>query len=234
MRHLLNAVITIAVSPLLLLPAASNTVVKPAPEQPTPAFVAPDKTRSLPPIRVSGTSRSYAEDCGGAFLDTQVSVLSPERPGLTSSQSPKLYWYISNAQPAGISAQIVVADTKTKQAVFKDDITSGIPVGIRTIDLAAKGVALNPGAVYSIKVVLRCKDVDGPGAQGGVVFDPEGRPPVDCASSDCKFDFAARNGIWHDAMDAAFGANATPRTRRLGFQILREVELEGITDASGQ
>src|SRR5262249_20731030 len=134
-----------------------TTVTAPAPVYKPPLVGAPAG-------RVGGGRRS-----GSARDIFVLSALVPEDTGLTISEQPSLYWFISTATT--LPVEVAISDPRATQLLVKTKLPSPAKPGIQRIRLADLGVRLEPGVAYrwSVSVIpdanRRSRDI----LAGGVI-----------------------------------------------------------------
>src|SRR3989442_9012476 len=72
-----------------------------------------------------------------------LSVLAPDHSGLTASEQPSLYWYIS--APTALPVELTVMDPGTTQPLLEISVAAPIEAGIHRLRLSDHGVRLAPG-----------------------------------------------------------------------------------------
>jgi Domain of Unknown Function (DUF928) len=134
------------------------------------------------------------------------SVLAPDHSGLTVSEQPVLYWFISSA--TALPIEVAIADPRTTQPVLETRTVSPVAPGVHRISLAEHGVRLAPGVAYrwSIAVVpdpdRRSRDI----LASGTIERIE--PPADLLETVAKAKreqvpfIYAEAGVWYDALAA--------------------------------
>ena len=162
-----------------------------------PAYTPPQ--RGAPQRRVGGSSR------GAADALPSVMLLVPDHVGLTVSEQPALYWYLS--KPTSVRVEVTLIDDKGEQPLIEYAVTNAAGPAVHRIDLAAHKIALKPGIEYqwSISVVPNPNERSNDVMAGGVVkrVDMPGKVSSARASGASKEDLArtyAAEGIWYDAI----------------------------------
>jgi len=162
-----------------------------------PAYVPPQ--RGAPQRRVGGSSR------GMEGTLPRVILLVPDHVGLTTSENPPLYWYLS--KPTTVRVEVTLIDDKGETPLIEYAVTNAKGPAVHRIDLAAHKVALKPNVNYqwSISVVPnpneRSNDVMSGGALRRVAM-PEGIASRRAQLTD-KAQLArayAAEGIWYDSI----------------------------------
>src|SRR4029453_6708944 len=155
--------------------------------------------RGAPSGRVGGGTRS-----GSARDMFVLSALVPDDNGLTMSEQPALYWFISNATT--LPVEVAISDPRATQPVLETRLPSPVQPGVHRIKLADHGVRLAPGVAYrwSVSVISdvnrRSRDI----LAGGVierVDAPTGLRQKLAQSRKEEHPFLyAQAGIWHDGL----------------------------------
>src|SRR4029450_6221749 len=168
----------------------STTVAAPAPGYNAPPLGAPAG-------RVGGGTRS-----GSARDIFVLSALVPEDTGLTVSEQPSLYWFISSA--TALPGEGAISDPRATQPVLETRLPSPVQPGLHRIKLADHGVRLAPGVAYRWSVTVisdpnrRSRDI----LAGGVierVETPAGFAAKLAQSVNEEFPLIyAQAGLWYD------------------------------------
>ena len=169
-----------------------TTVTAPAPVYKPPLVGAPAG-------RVGGGTRS-----GSARDIFVLSALVPEDTGLTISEQPSLYWFISTATT--LPVEVAISDPRATQPLVETKLPSPAKPGIQRIRLADLGVRLEPGVAYrwSVSVIpdanRRSRDI----LAGGVierVDAPAGlREKLAQSRKEEHPSLYAGAGLWYDAL----------------------------------
>ena len=96
--------------------------------------------RGAPQRRVGGSSRGIQAVVPRAVL------LVPDHVGLTVSESPKLYWYLS--MPAQVQVEVVLVDDKGETRLIEYSVPDAKGPAMHQVDLASQKVQLRPGVQY--------------------------------------------------------------------------------------
>jgi hypothetical protein len=181
--------------------------------------------RDLAPRRVGGTARGVP----GSL--PSVAVLAPDHLGLTVSERPALFWYLS--APTRARIEIVVVDPR-RAAPIVEAVVPGERAGVQAFDLAQRGVRLEPGVAYewSVAVVAdpaqRSRDVVAGGAVMRVEPSDALRARLAGATAQTRAAALAAEGVWYDALAAASEAgDPASRARRAGL-----LEQAGLADVA--
>jgi hypothetical protein len=206
-----------------------TTVTAPAPVYKPPLLGAPAG-------RVGGGTRS-----GSARDIFVLSALVPEDAGLTMSEQPSLYWFISSA--TALPVEVAVSDPRATQPVLETRLPSPVQPGVHRIKLADLGVRLAPGVSYrwSVSVISdvnrRSRDI----LAGGVierVQAPAGLQEKLAQSRKEEHPFLyAQAGLWYDALTSISELiEVTPYDAQLRKQragLLNQVGLPELPDEGG-
>ncbi len=147
--------------------------------------------------RIGGSTRGTDDDV------PMVSVLAPDHTGLTATEQPVLYWYISNPiETYSLSVSLLndMDDDPTLQVNFD----GGIEPGLHALNLADHNVRLSPDVEYEWSVSLmvdpenRSKDVF---SRGLIMYVDPSSTTQAAAQSEGASSLASQ-GLWYDALDA--------------------------------
>jgi hypothetical protein len=168
---------------------------------PAPAVAAPSyrpPLRGAPGGRVGGGTRGTGRE---TFV---LSVLAPDHTGLTVSEQPALYWFISS--PTTLAVEVTIVDPRATQPVLETRLAPPLKAGVHRIRLAEHGVRLVPGVAYRWYVAVvpdsgrRSKDILAGGAIE-LVAPPEGLGARLAQADKATVPFLyAEAGIWYDAL----------------------------------
>ena len=134
-----------------------------------------------------------------------LSALVPADSGLTISEQPALYWFISGATT--LPVEVTISDPRAVQPLLETRLPGPVQPGVHRIKLADHGVRLAPGVAYQWSVTVisdvnrRSRDI----LAGGVIERVEAptglreklaqTPP----SEQLPFIYAEA-GLWYDAL----------------------------------
>jgi hypothetical protein len=186
--------------------------------------------RGTPGGRVGGGSRGTAR---AVFV---LSVLAPDHTGLSMSDQPSLFWFISST--ASSPVEVTVVDPRATKALVEIRLPTPVLAGVHAIHLADHGIRLEPGVAYRWYVAVvpdgnrRSKDVLAGGAIERVE-PPEGlRARLAQAGKADAPSLYAEAGLWYDAVasiSALIGAAPNdPALRRQRAALLAQVGLPAI------
>jgi len=156
--------------------------------------------RGAPGGRVGGGTRGTGRE---AFV---LSVLAPSHTGLTTSEQPELFWFISG--PSSYPVEFTVVDPKKSDPLIELRIEPPVTAGFHKVRLADHGVRLAPGVAYQWYVAVvpdsgrRSKDIL---AGGSIerVSAPDGlQAKVSSAPQSTVPSLYAEAGLWYDAVAA--------------------------------
>lgn len=196
------------VAVIALAALALGTPVPPAesqsqPQAGTTAAIVPvykPPLRGAPGGRVGGGTRGVARE---VFV---LSALAPNHTGLTVSDQPSLYWYISSVAPFPV--ELTVVDSQADKPLLETRIAAPTRPGVQRIRLADYGIRLAPGAVYRWFVAVvpdparRSRDILAGGTIERVELQEELKGKITrAAKTEIPFVYAEA-GIWYDAMGA--------------------------------
>jgi hypothetical protein len=184
--------------------------------------------RGAPGGRVGGGTRGIGHE--PAFI---LSVLAPNHTGLTTSEQPALFWFISS--PSSHAVEVTVVDPQKTDPLVEVRIEPPVAAGVHRLRLADHNVRLAPGAAYQWYVAVvpdtgrRSKDILAGGAIERVAPPAALAAQVTRASKSELPGLYADAGIWYDAL-AALGEliDGAPHDQALIDQrskLLRQVGL---------
>lgn len=193
---LVGALVAVAIP---ALPGAAQETKSGTPTVTAPAPVYKPPLRGAPAGRVGGGTRS------GSTRDMFVlSALVPEDSGLTMSEQPSLYWFIST--PTTLPVEVAISDPRATQPVLETRLPSPVQSGVHRIKLTDLGVRLAPGVAYrwSITVISdpnrRARDI----LAGGVIERVEApaglREKLAQSRKEEHPSLYAEAGLWYDAL----------------------------------
>jgi hypothetical protein len=135
-----------------------------------------------------------------------LSALVPEDSGLTISEQPTLYWFISSATT--LPVEVAISDPRATKPLLETRLPGPVQPGVHRIKLADYGVRLAPGVAYRWSVAVisdvnrRSRDI----LAGGVIERVE--PPAglreklaDVPRDEYPSAYASA-GLWYDALDS--------------------------------
>ena len=186
--------------------------------------------RGAPAARVGGGTRG----AGGA--EVTLRVLAPEAVGLSATNQPSLYWYVSPNQ--NVRLELTIAEQDAIDPMLEQALSAGGEHAIGMLDLSKTAVHLQPDVEYqwSVSVVVdpaeRSKDVMASGrlryvpAPKGVEDSTRGLPSVEQAA------VWAKAGYWYDALNivASLAKSDTAAQDALS-SLLSQVGLQDVADA---
>ncbi len=195
--------------------------------------------RGAPAGRVGGGTRG----AGGPGRDVFVlSVLAPDHNGLTVSQQPTLYWFIS--ADTALPVEFAIIDPNATDPLLEKALPVPVKRGVHQIRLADHGVKLQPGIAYRWSVTVvpdsarRSRDILASGVVELVQPPTELAAKLPSASKSELPSIYAEAGIWYDAVaaistliDAAPGDVALQRQRA---SLLAQAGLPEVTVEDGK
>ena len=202
------ALMSLGALALLLVTSAISQEKKEPDKKPAPAAVAaPAGTpvykpplRGAPGGRVGGGTRGTGRE---VFV---LSVLAPDHSGMTVSEQPSLYWYIST--PTSLPVELTMMDPGTTQPLLEINVPTPIEPGIHRLRLADHGVRLAPGVAYRWYVAVvpdarrRSRDILAGGAIQRINPSSELAARLGQARRDELPSVYAEAGLWYDALAA--------------------------------
>lgn len=181
---------------------------EPAPARPIQiaALVPSESPRYLPSpratgnlVRVGGGTRSLGAGAGAP------EALGPEHVGLSTHESPDLYWFLPKATP--LSIEVTIVDPGAEEPVLEQAIAGPIDAGLHRVSLAEHGARLRPDVEYRWYVALvrnpgrRSADVVSGAAVRYTPAGPELGGRLAAAAPGSVAHLYAESGYWYDAFD---------------------------------
>ena len=200
------AMVSIALALVMILLPAIPLEAQQKPIEPSTSAKASTEPVYKPPMRgapggrVGGGTRGTGRE---AFV---LSVLAPSHTGLTTSEQPELFWFISG--PSSYPVEFTVVDPKKSDPLIELRIEPPVTAGFHKVRLADHGVRLAPGVAYQWYVAVvpdsgrRSKDIL---AGGSIerVSAPDGlQAKVSSAPQSTLPSLYAEAGLWYDAVAA--------------------------------
>jgi hypothetical protein len=142
------------------------------------------------PRRIGGSSRGVSPSL------PIIAVLVPDHLGLTRSEQPRLYWFISAPTDIPIEATLIQPG---RDVPLVELLLPGSAAGIHALDLRQLGVRLQPGVEYEWSIALvahpaqRSRDI----VSGGAIMHIQ--TSANLATDAEEY---ARRGLWYDALMA--------------------------------
>lgn len=215
-------------------PAKAQSRVKPTHEQAAPAlpiYVPP--IRGAPASRVGGASRGLTE------ASVTLSVLAPDHTGLTISEQPSLYWYLS--RPVATQLELTLIDDQAISPLAEIQLPVPDAPGIQHVDLSKHNIKLKPGVEYQWFVALvpdpkqRSNDI----LAGGTIKRVESSPTLSAKLVHARGQqltyVYAEEGIWYDAIAAVSGLiENAPDNAILKVQRATLLEQVGLPEIAAQ
>lgn len=164
-----------------------DTPPNPRPQE----FVYRPPNRGAPKARIGGGTRGI----------NPLQALAPQHVGLTTSDQPRLYWYLAPGFRNTIRFRLGVADGAAP--LLDIPLASQINGGIQRVDLAQHGTHLAPGPVYQWWILLEPLPHQGwqKVVSSGTIQLVTPSPRLRRADPYQRPYLAARQGLWYDAVD---------------------------------
>jgi hypothetical protein len=189
--------------------------------------------RGAPGGRVGGGVR------GGTQRDMfLLSVLAPDHSGLTTSEQPSLYWYISTE--TALPVEVTIMDPQGVEPILETRLPAPVNAGVHRFRLADHNVRLAPGKAYRWFVAVvpdtdrRSKDILAGGAIERVEAPSELQSKLTDAGKDRAYFVYAEAGLWYDALKAISDQiDAAPENQELRKQraaLLSQVGVPAIAE----
>ena len=189
--------------------------------------------RGAPGGRVGGGTRGTGRE---AFV---LSVLAPAHTGLTTSEQPVLYWFISS--PSSHPVELTIVDPQKSEPLIELRIEPPVAAGVHRVRLADHGVRLAPAVPYNWYVAVmpdtgrRSKDILAGGTvervalPEGLATKVSGAPKADLPS------LYAEAGFWYDAITALNDLiDEAPQNRALRAQRSALLSQVGLPDTTSE
>lgn len=183
--------------------------------------------RGAPGGRVGGGTRGTGRE---AFV---LSVLAPAHTGLTVSEQPVLYWFISS--PSSHPVELTLVDPQKTDPLIELKIQPPVAAGVHQVRLAEHGVKLEPTVAYQWYVAVmpdtgrRSKDILAGASLERVAMPPDLVGKLSTAAKGDRPAVFAGEGIWYDAIASLNELiDESPQNAALKAQrsaLLREVGL---------
>ena len=166
-----------------------------------------------PKVRVDGHVRA-TED---AILT--LTVLAPERVGLTTKEQPALYWFQSKL--TSNRCELVITEKKAEKPLIEARFEA-VAGGVHRVRLADFGIRLEEGVEYrwSVAIVVdpdnRSRDVIASGAIKRIVAPEKLRQRLqDAPAAELPYIYADE-GVWYDSLDSLCAlVDAQPKDAKL-------------------
>ena len=162
----------------------------------TPVYKPP--LRGAPGGRVGGGTRGIPGET------IKLSVVAPDHTGLTTEESPTLYWFVSKA--TDLPVEVTVTDPDETSPVLELRLSGPSAAGVHKIALADHGVRLRPGVTYQWYVALvpdpqrRSRDILAGGTIQRVALADDVRAKLTQAQPAERPAIYAEAGLWYDAL----------------------------------
>jgi hypothetical protein len=196
MRHLSVAAVVAGAVLAGGSPFAALTVPQAEAQAATPVYKPP--LRGAPGGRVGGGTR------GGSGDTLSVSVVAPDHTGLTTEESPTLYWFVSKT--TDLPVEVTVTDPDDATPVLELRLPGPTAAGVRKIALADHDARLRPGVTYQWHVALipdprrRSRDILASGTIERVALTEDVRARLAQAGPEARPAIYAEAGLWYDAV----------------------------------
>lgn len=176
-----------------------------------------------PRRRVGGGRRGPASDLPKVF------TLVPDHVGLTVSEQPQLYWYISGDDLGTVAFELTLIDRDSIDPVVDARISQPAQAGLQRIDLSEYGVSLALGEEYQWSVSLvvdgneRSLDAVSTGWIERVAPSEALQASLGQTPQDQRAAAYGEAGIWYDLVASL--VEQLPATRTDLEQLLGQVDL---------
>ena len=158
-----------------------------------------------PPLRGAPGGRVGGGTRGASARDMFVlSALVPDDSGLTVSEQPSLYWFISSVTT--LPVEVAITDPRATQPLLEIRLPAPVQPGMHRIKLTDHGISLAPGVAYRWSVTVipdlnrRSRDI----LAGGVIERVEAPASLREKLAQSRKEehpfLYAEAGIWYDAL----------------------------------
>ena len=158
-----------------------------------------------PPLRGAPGGRVGGGTRGTSARDVFVlSALAPDHMGLTASEQPSLYWFISTG--TSLPVEIAITDPQGVKPLLESRLTGAVERGVHRIDLAEHGVRLEPGVPYRWSVTVipdekrRSRDILAAATVERIVPPDELRARISTTPREHLPAVYAEAGLWYEAL----------------------------------
>jgi hypothetical protein len=218
--------VTATLTGLLLASIFPGAIAQDKPAGAAPASSPPVEYR--PPSRGAPNTR-YGGSTRGLSRGLSLAVIAPDHTGLSATDQPELFWYIS--QPVTVPLEFTVAAVDADDALLQTAIPPVAEAGIQRIRLADYKVKLAPGQEYQWLISFAAK----PGSKAKDAI-ASGRVRVQPASTPLSgYQAYARAGYWYDAIASLRAEMAQrPNDAVLADAQQKLLEQVGLTEVARQ
>jgi hypothetical protein len=219
-------------------PRKDQAQAQPAPESPADArgggaAQGEDLPVYRPPIRCAPAGRLAAGTRGPDDALPDVAFLGPGHVGLSLSDQPVLYWFLSRTSEAPVELTVIAAEAI--HPLLEIRLAPPVSPGIHPLHLSRHGIRLKAGVTYRCFVALiqdpdrRSRDIMADGFIQLAECQRSVQARLDEAEPRRKPFILAEEGLWYDALQAIMELiNADPHdaaARRQRAALLRQVGL---------
>ena len=172
-----------------------------APKAAADAPVYKPPLRGAPGGRVGGGTRGTGQE--PAFV---LSVLAPNHTGLTVSEQPSLFWFISST--SSYPVELTLVDPGKTDPLLELKVNPPVKAGVHRVSLKDHNIRLAPGVSYQWYVAVvpdnnrRSKDILAGGSIERVASPAELTTKLSQASKSQVPALYAEAGMWYDALGA--------------------------------
>jgi hypothetical protein len=169
------------------------------PQKPTSSAKEGEAIAYTPPLRGAPQRRIGGASRGNESLPA-VFVLAPDHVGLTTSEAPALYWYVSGATKVKI--ELTLIDEKQTQPLVETPVQPAAGPGFHSLRLADTPVKLKPDVEYqwTVSLVPDDKERSNDVISGGVI--KRVARPASLGAGEHGPAALAAAGLWYDAIAA--------------------------------
>jgi len=157
--------------------------------------------RGAPSTRIGSGTRGFNSNNDSQI---EVAVLAPDHTGLTTKESPSLFWFSS--RPVKVEVEMTVIDEESIEPLLESRVTKETGAGFHELNLAKHNISLKPDIEYQWSVALihsedqRSKDTISSGSIRRVFLSPEVQTALSTSDAKQHAYILANAGIWYDAV----------------------------------
>lgn len=166
-----------------------------------------------------------------------VTALAPDHTGLTISEQPTLYWFLTD--PLDAPLEIILTDAGAVSPLLEFRLPAPAAAGIQRIRLADHNVHLAPGVRYEWSIALvvdathRSRDIFATGSIERIASTSAMQDQLAQASMPQRPHHYAAAGLWYDALGTVSDLiEASPKDQELRKQRASLLEQVGLKEAS--
>ena len=190
-----------------------------------------------PPLRGAPTTRVGGGTRSSSYALLTLTALAPNHTGYTFSDTPTLYWYVSNA--INLPIEITLTVEETTEPLLEVTLDAPIQKGIHALRLKDHGMSLKPGVEYQWFVAVvrdpdqRSKDILAGGSIKWVAASQAVQARLDETGKVDWPSVYAESGLWYDAVEGISKLiDADPADLKLREQRASLLDQVGLVEAA--